>query len=258
MFLHLHSLENSLIKHILPTDSIVFTEYPRCGGTFISALVLHSVFGACSVEQELITQSSFFDIVYDLDQVSSLKRILCSNIPKSKFYKTHKTMTGPYRFLIFYRKSIDAFRSYYAYLGLHKLSGKPEEKIKKFLESSNGIKSFIHFYSHYVNNQKNQISFLIKYEDMVFNPNKVLIALRKSFGLKPVDDLVLNSTINRYSLDSWINIETSWNNNFSVKYKRKNLRTHSDWNDLMAQDAIESSCYYRQLVEIEELISSGV
>lgn len=160
-------------------DSIFLVEYPKCGITFFSVLLSSYLKGFFDVK---ITPN-YFNIGLFVKDIHIFNSISNSNYFPFKLLKSHSEFNENYHIVfLLIRKPSNVLISYYYYL---KNENRTNLDFKTFCRKK-GIK-ILQDYNRFVKDwitksSKSQRFFLVKYEDLIENPKKVLTNISNILG----------------------------------------------------------------------------
>lgn len=238
---------------LLPQNSVVFAEFPRSGGTFISSLLLDVVFDtleATSIPSaNSINQTNLFQYATDYDQLNK-SNYTAKKSPSLNFFKTHKCLISYITaYLVIIRHPLKVFKSYYGYSYRVNKKISLKRNMAKFFFNTPCLRRYVDFNDFYLKSQRNQKTFFIRNEDIVKPPYRVINALRNSFCKDLLSETCLESKLACYSYSKWMNNEESWNQNFAFD-ARRNITKAYEWDPDLALSLLKDSPFYGKIENI--------
>lgn len=243
------------ISH-LPQNSVVFAEFPRSGGTFISSMLLDLVFDVLSDQSKAksqlsnyINQTNLFQFLTDYDQLN-VSTFCAKKHPCLNFFKTHKCLTSyTTAYIIIVRHPLKIFKSYYGYSFKEKNLKSAHKNINNFFHKTSFLKEYVKFNAFYLHNQKNQKTFFIKNEDITLPPYRLINDLRQSFGKDISSESYLESKLKFYAYSRWANNEEYWNNTFAFN-ARRNITHDFEWDPDLVLSILKKTSHYDEIKNI--------
>lgn len=226
--------------HPLAND-IYLVEYPKSGITWLCFLIANSIL---LNEKNKTLKATFYNIQQFINDVQISRDIPLNNLWNTRtprFIKSHFKYRNSYNNIIYLiRDPLSVMISYHKYLtGLNKT----DIDFSEFVKSRKyGIDTWVEHVSSWTRNVKNgQRLHLIRYENLIHDPQDTLAKLFENIGLKISSD-VITEGIDASSMAEMKNLEKTYRSNnpfYNLHFVRKGGVANENV-DASTKDYIES------------------
>jgi hypothetical protein len=185
--------KNTLPRKLFNSD-LYIVEYPKSGITWLSTIIANT----CFTEDGLNVSATHFNLEQYVADIHKTKVIPQKvNYPYFRIIKSHDSYNPYYRHVIYLlRNPFSVMNSYFYYLKNNK---KFKGSRSEFIRSPKyGIKQWVHHVQSWLNPKNVLKLHLLRYEDLINNPNNTIGSLYTNLGLD-VDKLVIKNVIEKSS-----------------------------------------------------------
>lgn len=202
------TVKSRMSRHFLPgerhDDDLFVVEFPKSGVTWLTFL-LANVNAQIAGDRRAVTWFNLNDFVPDVQSVSHVSMPRAA-LPGYRFFKSHAPYMSEYR-KVFYlvRDPRHVMVSYWAFLtGLGWYRGTLQQMVA---DGTHGIRAWADHVTGWLDGIHPSASFaLIRYEDLLSNPQGQLDRLYRLLGM-PVTDAMIATAVERSSIDRMRDLE---------------------------------------------------